>query len=198
MSIATPVWIGFSGGVGIILLTCAGFAIRHAWLTYHGRELHRAFLKLTPWVARDLILPDGLGGRIHADYLILTPRALHWLNVFQVQGSIFGSHNMKDWTVLDFDKRWTFPNPLLSTPHKSGAIRALTGDSIPLVMDLLFPANPVFPKGRVDGIWLPLEYIEYLQSELNPGGEPPESWQNLWRKILASASSEPDQETVRA
>ncbi|EQD62227.1 NERD domain protein, partial [mine drainage metagenome] len=147
----------------------AGFKLRQAWLGYHERELYRAFIKLSPWVARNLILPDGLGGRIHVDYLILTSCALHWVSVFMVRGSVFGSHNMAEWAVFDSDQRWTFPNPLVTFPHKTSAIHALIGDSVPLAMDLLFLDNPEFPKGRVEGVWLQTEYFEHLKAELNSG-----------------------------
>ncbi|MHB1544979.1 MAG: hypothetical protein ACYCS1_07495 [Gammaproteobacteria bacterium] len=188
MSILRPVWIGFGGGIGIVLLVWIGFKLRQAWVGYRERGLYRAFLKLSPWVAENRILPDGLGGRIHADYLILTSSALHWISVFQVQGSVFGSHNMSEWTVLDSEKRWTFPNPLATLPQKSGALHALIGDAIPVVMDLLFLGDPVFPKGRVDGIWLLDEYFEHLKSEVSSAQTHPEAWQNLWGNLLTAST----------
>ncbi len=190
MSIATPVWIGLGSGIGVVLLAWMGIRLGRAWAGYRARRLHRAFLKLTPWVVNNRILPDGLGGWIHADFLVLTPCALHWISVFQVEGSVFGSHNMAEWTVLDSQKRWTFPNPLLAIPQKSGALHALIGDTIPIVMDWLFLGDPAFPKGRVEGVWLLDECFERLKRELDPSRPLPEAWQDLWKHLL-TVSAEP-------
>lgn len=198
MSIATPVWVGFGSALGVMVLVWAGFRLPRAWRDYRERELFRRLLKLTPRVLRNTILPDGVGGSIHADYLVLTPCALHWISVFQVSGSVFGSHNMAEWTVINSDQRWTFANPLASLPQKSAAMQALIGDSIPLSLDWLFVRDATFPKGRVQGVRLLPELLEQIESEVRSGRSEPQGWQERWEKLVGVSVGAESQPIARA
>ncbi len=63
-----------------------------------------------------VLVPDGMGGFIHIDHLLLTPRGILLLDTRRVAGLIFGGDQMSDWTVMG-RRRFTFDirNPRCST-----------------------------------------------------------------------------------
>ncbi len=50
--------------------------------------------------AHQVLVPDGMGGFIHIDHLLLTPRGMLVLDTRRVAGLIFGGDQMSDWTVM--------------------------------------------------------------------------------------------------
>ena len=61
--------------------------------------------------AHQVLVPDGMGGHIHVDHLLLTPRGFLVLDTRRVAGLIFGGDQMSEWTVMARGRRYTFDNP---------------------------------------------------------------------------------------
>src|SRR5580704_11100401 len=64
----------------------------------HGRQ-HGA--------SGDTLVPDGMGGGFHVDYLLLTLRGVVVIDLRDVRGNIFGGDQMAEWTVMDGPHRFT-------------------------------------------------------------------------------------------
>ncbi len=104
-----PEWIAI--GLGALLLLGGGYWGLRA---YQRRARRRALLARLERVAfaaaHQVLVPDGMGGFIHIDHLLLTPRGVLVLDTRRVAGLIFGGDQMSDWTVMGRGRRYTFSN----------------------------------------------------------------------------------------
>src|SRR5271165_1486408 len=140
-----PQWIGI--GAALLFLGAAGFLGLRA---YRRRSRRRSLLarleRIAFGAAHQVLVPDGMGGFIHIDHLLLTPRGVLVLDTRRVAGLIFGGDQMSDWTVMARGHRYTFDNPQPALYDRIAAVKALTGD-VPVEGRLLFSNVGKFTKG---------------------------------------------------
>jgi hypothetical protein len=140
-----PIWIVV--GVGALALLALGYwAVR----AYQRRARRRALLARLERVAfesaHQVLVPDGMGGFIHIDHLLLTPRGVLVLDTRRVAGLIFGGDQMSGWTVMGRGHRYTFDNPQPALYDRIAAVKALVGE-VPVEGRLLFSNAGKFTKG---------------------------------------------------
>ena len=127
-----------------------GFAAAWAWRwyrQYRARRLLRA--AVTAGAADHLIdtlVPDGMGGAFHVDFLLLTLRGVVVIDLRDVKGNIFGGDQMAEWTVMDGSRRFTFTNPQSALYDRIAAVKAVAGD-VPVEGRIVFTRRGKFPKG---------------------------------------------------
>jgi hypothetical protein len=140
-----PQWIGL-GALLVLLLAIAFWG----WRAYQRRARRKALLTRLEGVAFDsahqVLVPDGMGGFIHIDHLLLTPRGVLVLDTRRVAGLIFGGDQMSDWTVMGRGRRYTFDNPQPALYDRIAAVKALVGE-LPVEGRLLFSNVGKFTKG---------------------------------------------------
>jgi hypothetical protein len=140
-----PEWIGL-GAILLLLAAACFWGVR----AYQRRARRRALLARLERVAfeavHQVLVPDGMGGFIHIDHLLLTPRGVLVLDTRRVAGLIFGGDQMSDWTVMGRSRRYTFDNPQPALYDRIAAVKALVGD-IPVEGRLLFSNVGKFTKG---------------------------------------------------
>lgn len=107
----------------------------------------------------DIVVPDGMGGEIHIEHLILTVRGVLVINVKRFEGVIFASDRMDQWTAMSAEGRSTFPNPLGALYDRVAAVRQLVRD-VAIDGYVVFPASADFSKGRPADIRLPDDLLE--------------------------------------
>jgi Nuclease-related domain len=159
-----PQWIG----IGAVLLqvgTLSFFGLR----AYQRRARRKALLARLKRVAfetaHQVLVPDGMGGFIHIDHLLLTPRGVLVLDTRRVPGLIFGGDQMSDWTVMGRGRRYTFDNPQPALYDRIAAVKALVGE-VPVEGRLLFSNVGKFTKGipkwviMLDGIEVEFPVID--------------------------------------
>lgn len=95
----------------------------------------------------DVLLPDGVGGVIHLQNVLLTAKGILVVDVKSFEGKVFASDRMDEWTVIGESQRFTFPNPQASLFDRVAAIKAVARD-IPVSGFVLFPAAAEFGKDR--------------------------------------------------
>jgi len=110
------------------------------------RELHESILSISFDHAQDVLVPDGNGGSMHLDYLLLTSRGLLVVDLRDVPGNIFGGDQMTEWTAMEGARRQTFPNPQGALYDRVAAVRSLAGD-LNVEGRILFTRRGRFPKG---------------------------------------------------
>ena len=142
--VAAAVLIGMLCGV---LWVCA-------WRWYGGyreRRLRAARISgVSVDLVRDVLVPDGGGGTLHLDYLLLTPQGLIILDLRDITGNVFGSDAMTEWTVMDEARRFTFANPQNGLYDRIAAVKAIFGDAgaqVPVEGRVVFTCRASFPKG---------------------------------------------------
>lgn len=135
-----------------LIAAAAVFGFLAAWLWRWYRQYRlRAALRTAVTAAGsdhlvDMLVPDGMGGGFHVDFLLLTTRGILVIDLRDVQGNIFGGDQMADWTVMDGPRRTTFTNPQSALYDRIAAVRAVAGD-VPVEGRIVFTRRGKFPKG---------------------------------------------------
>lgn len=94
----------------------------------------------------DFVIPSADEGEIHLDHLLLTAQGLLVLDVKDVQGVVFGSDKMQDWTVISDERRYTFSNPQHGLYDRIAAVREIVRQ-VPVAGRILFLDGAEFTKG---------------------------------------------------
>ena len=131
----------------------------------------------------DALVPDGMGGGFHVDFLLLTMRGVVVIDLRDVRGNIFGGDQMAEWTVMDGARRFTFTNPQGALYDRIAAVKAVAGD-VPVEGRIVFTRRGKFPKGlpkwtlMVDALRAEFPSIEYA-SHADATAPLSEGWRRL-------------------
>ena len=185
-----PDWI--AAGVAIVLVGAGGYVAVGAYQRRARRKQLLARLdRIAYESAHQVLVPDGMGGYIHIDHLLLTPRGLLVLDTRRVPGLIFGGDQMSDWTVIG-RRRFTFDNPQPALYDRLAAVKALAGD-FPVEGRLLFSNIGKFTKGMpkyvmmLDGI-----EVEFPQVDRSlKGSAALEPFAEVWGRVVAQLKPSP-------
>jgi nuclease-like protein len=185
-----PRWI--ATGVAVALAAAgATVGIR----AYRRRARRRALLqrleRISMHAVHQVEVPDGMGGFIHVDHLLLTAQGILLLDTRRVPGLIFGGDQMSEWTVMARNRRYTFENPQPALYDRVASVKALVGD-VPVEGRLLFSNVGKFTKGKPK--WVMMESgleVEFLavdrSSDAAPGTEGyAEGWERLTTQLRPS------------
>jgi hypothetical protein len=121
------------------------------WLVYRrfflgGSSLEKALADIGYQRIEALVIPGADEGEIQVDQLLLTSQGLLILEVKDVQGVVFGSDKMQDWTVIAADRRYTFPNPQPALYDRIAAVRQIVRQ-VPVAGRVVFLDGAEFTKG---------------------------------------------------
>jgi hypothetical protein len=95
----------------------------------------------------DVLIPDGEDGEILIENALLCARGIVVVDIKDIEGNIFGSDAMHDWTVITGKKRFTFANPQPGLYDRTAAVAALVPD-VPVSGYIAFTSRGKFTKGR--------------------------------------------------
>ena len=142
--------------------------------------------------AHQVLVPDGMGGFIHIDHLLLTPRGILVLDTRRVAGLIFGGDQMSDWTVMGRGHRYTFDNPQPALYDRIAAVKAMVGE-VPVEGRLLFSNVGKFTKGIPKWVVM-LDGIEVEFPVVDRGNQTfarREQYQEAWNRLTAQLRPSP-------
>ncbi len=128
----------------LVVLLLIWFAIR--WRMSHPRSLAHALDVIAFERIEDLIVPNADEGEIQIHHLVLTAQGLLIIDVKDVQGAVFGSDKMEEWTVISQDRRFTFSNPQHALYDRIAAVRQIVRE-VPVAGRVLFLDGAEFTKG---------------------------------------------------
>jgi len=87
-------------------------AFRHRIANWReNRQIAKLVRRLGVRSMRDLQLPDGTGGEVTLDYLLLARDCLLVVGIKRYSGLIFGGPKMDQWTQVINRVSYKFPNP---------------------------------------------------------------------------------------
>lgn len=109
-----------------------------------------------------VLVPNGMGGQIEIEHLLLTAYGIVVVDSKHFEGMIFGSDRMDEWTVMTKNRRFTFPNPQHALYDRIAAIRRLVRD-IPVHGHVVFSPLANFSKGRPKEVLLANEFVEHYR-----------------------------------
>jgi hypothetical protein len=185
-----PQWIGL--GAALLLLAALGFFGVRA---YRRRARRKSLLvrleRVALAAAHQILVPDGMGGFIHIDHILLTPRGILVLDTRRVTGLIFGGDQMSDWTVMGRGHRYTFDNPQPALYDRIAAVKALVGDA-PVEGRLLFSNVGKFTKGipkwvvMLDGIEMEFPVVDRSRDAFSNSEQHADTWTRLVAQLRPS------------
>jgi len=117
------------------------------------RRIRRAIKRLGARALRNIPLPDGTGGEVTIDYLLLTNDALLVVGVKRFSGVIFGGPQTDQWTQVINRCSYKFTNPDDYLQRQIEAVRLLV-PGIAVTGIHLFTHGAAFPKGKPDNVLL--------------------------------------------
>jgi Nuclease-related domain len=186
-----PQWI--AAGVALLLLGVAGYVGYGAYQRHSRRKsLLNRLNRIAYEAAHQILVPDGMGGYIHVDHLLLTPGGLLVLDTRRVVGLIFGGDQMSDWTVMGRGRRFTFDNPQPALYDRIAAVKALVGD-FPVEGRLLFSNLGKFTKGMPKYVMM-LDAIEVEFSAVDrslKGSAALAESEEVWSRLVAQLKPSP-------
>ncbi len=185
-----PQWI--AAGIAVVVVGVGGYMAVGAYQRRARRKQLLARLdRIAYESAHQVLVPDGMGGYIHIDHLLLTPRGLLVLDTRRVAGLIFGGDQMSDWTVIG-RRRFTFDNPQPALYDRIAAVKALVGD-YPVEGRLLFSNIGKFTKGMPKYVMM-LDGIEVEFPKVDrslKGSASLESSAEIWSRVVAQLKPSP-------
>jgi len=179
--------------VAAAVLAVAGLAILYRW--HRQRRARAALVAAVTGCGfehrRNVLVPDGQGGNLHVDFLLLTARGVVVVDLRDVAGNIFGGDQMTEWTVMHHARRYTFANPQTGLYDRIAAVRALAPD-LPVEGRILFTRRGRFPKGLPKHTLL----LESLAAEYPPADRQAmapllERWTPSWSRLCAATLPSP-------
>ena len=130
--------------VALLVVVLLWFLVRR--FLGRGTPLQRALDEIAYERIEGLVIPSADEGEIQVDQLLLTTQGLLILEVKDVQGTVFGSDKMSDWTVIADDRRYTFSNPQPALFDRIAAVRQIVRE-VPVAGRVLFLDGAEFTKG---------------------------------------------------
>jgi len=175
----------------IYLLATLVYVLRALRRRGARRRLHEAIIAASVEYLRDVLVPDGMEGAVHVDYLLLTPRGVVVIDLRDKKGNIFGGDQMTEWTLMNGARRETFPNPQHALYDRMAAVRQFAGE-MPVEGRVLFTRKGVFPKGLPR--WTLM--VDSLRAEFPaPEGEAAQNWmegyREPWHALCGALSGSP-------
>jgi uncharacterized protein YjiS (DUF1127 family) len=149
------------------------------------RQIRRALNRLGAGSLSNISLPDGLGGEIVIDNLLLAIDAILVIDVKRFDGLIFGSSKTDMWTQVINKRSYRFPNPDRHLQAQVAAVRILVpGTSVRGLH--LFTHNAKFPKGKPPNV---LQLADIRKQPRRPRQKDiPGDLRTAWKEICASSS----------
>lgn len=133
--------------LGVLLLLVLWLVYRHF---YTDRRSFDAVIKTIAYERlSDLVIAKMDEGEIHIEHLLLTAQGLLVLDVKEVNGIVFGSDKMQDWTVIGKERRYTFANPQPALYDRIAAVSNIVRQ-VPVTGRVLFLDGADFTKGVPD------------------------------------------------
>lgn len=148
-------WILLGGGIVAVL----GIVLAIRFWRRGRSDALTALREVAVAKLENVLVPDGMGGRIQIEQLVLTAQGILVVDIKRYEGAIFGSDRMNEWTVISRRKRFTFPNPQNTLYDRVAAVKQLVRD-VNVVGYVLFPEAADFSKGRPRDVILPRELAE--------------------------------------
>jgi len=183
----------------ILFTAVFGFLLFWAWSWYRRYRARKALLAAVTKSAADhltdSLVPDGMGGSFHVDFLLLTLRGVVVIDLRNVKGNIFGGDQMAEWTVMDGARRFTFTNPQGALYDRIAAVKAIAGD-VPVEGRIVFTRRGRFPKGLPKWtLMLDALRAEFPAADFESPAETVarfrDGWQNLRDAVKPSSMGRP-------
>lgn len=149
---------------GVLLSLAGGGWLIHRRRNRRRRNIDRRFREACRGVLANFIVPDGSGGEIQVQYALLGNRGITVVDIKDIEGHVFGSEAMQDWTVIAASRRYTFANPQPGLWDRVAAIKRLVPE-VPVTGFVAFTDRANFSKGRPRSVIMLSTLLDELEKE---------------------------------
>jgi len=140
----------------IILLLLFARYLKHRYNKKH--QLASILEAYSQDEVKNIIVPDGVGGLIEIEHLVLLKQGILLLETNPISGVIFAADKMENWSQVFDGRSYKFINPLYRLQLTQQAISELVPD-INVFCRLVFMADDAsFPKGKPEKVSTRLLY----------------------------------------
>lgn len=150
------------------------------------RDIDRRLRDACRGVLANFVIPDGNGEEIQVQYALLTARGILIIDVKDVEGHVFGSEAMQDWTVIADDRRFTFANPQPGLWDRVAAVKRLTPE-VPVIGFVGFTGRARFTKGQPRSVTLLEPLLQELEKESSGSRQAGEGYLAAWERLRQAA-----------
>lgn len=178
--LARPDAVFWSAVLTALLLLIVLVAL--AWRGYIKRNyVPRLLRRLGGIYVRDMIIPDGVGGTIQTDFLVLLRGGILVLDVKNYRGALFGAENAPLWSQMVRARSYKFTNPLPENVLRVQSLKLLL-PNIPILGRVVFTREGHFPRDMPVGVSM----IDTLAADLGAFAGPAslqylEAWKRFRR-----------------
>ena len=173
---------------GILLLVIAAGVLLWRLRQRRRRDINRRLRDACRGVLANFVIPDGNGEEIQVQYALLTARGILIIDIKDVEGHVFGSEAMQDWTVIADNRRFTFANPQPGLWDRVAAVKRLTPE-VPVIGFVGFTGRARFTKGQPRSVTLLEPLLQELEKEAASGssGAGGEAYLIAWERLRRTA-----------
>ena len=139
----------------IVIMAPVVIILLRAWMKNRRqeRQIRRVIRRLGLWSMHNIQLPDGTGGEVTIEHLLLGRDAIHVVGVKRFEGLIFGSPHTDQWTQVINRQSYKFDNPDYYLQRQVNAVK-LMAPGARVSGWHLFGHGASFPKGKSDNVLL--------------------------------------------
>lgn len=157
------------------------------WMRRRRRSVARRMKKAGADMLSNILVPNGDGGEIHIEHALLSPRGVVLIDIKEVEGNVFGSDSMQDWTVISAKRRFTFSNPQQPLYDRLAAVRRIV-PGVPVEGYVAFTVGAEFSKGRPANVEILDTLLDELIGEMRDESMP-DDYRVQWDKLRDEAIS---------
>lgn len=180
---APLLWLALAGFLA--LGTLAG-VILWRFTQRRRRDIDRRLRDSCHGVLANFVIPDGNGEEIQVQYALLTGRGILVVDIKDVEGHVFGSEAMQDWTVIADNRRFTFANPQPGLWDRVAAVKRLTPEA-PVVGYVAFAGRARFTKGQPKSVMLLEPLLQELEKEAGTARSAADAYLLAWERLRQAA-----------
>jgi hypothetical protein len=155
----------------------------------HARhnQVARLLRSLGGMYVRDLIIPDGVGGTIQTDYLVLLRGGVLVLDVKNYRGALFGAENAPLWSQMVRARSYKFTNPLPENTLRVQSLKLLL-PSVPVIGRVVFTREGHFPRDIPAGVSMLDTLVDDLDAFAGPASL---QYMEAWKRLKSSDNAPP-------
>ena len=171
--------------VGVTLILALILVIRSRRNKHTVKQLDKIIRPYKLEEITSIIIPDGIGGLIEIDRLVLTERGILLIGTYQITGHLFGAQQIDQWTQIVEGRSYKFANPMHHIENAKYALQQLA-PKVPIFCRVVFTGESDFPKGRPDNV----STLQTLEQDLKTILDAPKlsaMSDHAWQRILRIA-----------
>ena len=153
------------------------------------RLLHKTIRAISHDYIENVVVPDGLDGKIQIDYLLLTARGLLILDAKDVGGVVFAGTALERWAVIDGAQQYKINNPIGPSLARVIAIKRMVPD-LPVHGRIVFTHETEFHGDDLPQVVSLAELREeFAMGKAAGANRPVDAFYGEWKKLCARAAA---------